>query len=338
MGHTTRMIALAEKLENKHIQVIFALPKALHFLLDNHKFEIRDIGGYNIKYYKHLNPILSLILQLPKIIKTFIKEPYIARQYAKKHNIDIIISDNRPFFRTKTTKSVYVTHQTQLPIKNFIGKIIQKIYNLIIDRFDLILIPDFPDNRLAGKLSKPDNIKKPFVYCGPLSQYTKTADNKQQKYRYHVTYIASGPQPQRDIMTKKVLEILSQCEGKYAVVGNNSPPPEQNFINIDSYGMLPKNKIAEIINLSKAVASHSGYTTIMDCHEMAKPLIMWPTKGQSEQEYLAEYLNGKKGFYLIQNPAQLKDMVTTTLQPPEKHDNLVKNIATTILTKLNNTK
>ena len=48
------------------------------------------------------------------------------------------------------------------------------------------------------------------------------------------------------------------------------------------------------------VISRSGYTTIMDLVKLQKKAILIPTPGQTEQEYLAEYLNEKKMFYSVE--------------------------------------
>jgi len=47
---------------------------------------------------------------------------------------------------------------------------------------------------------------------------------------------------------------------------------------------------------SKEIISRSGYTSIMDYVHLGVGAKLVPTPGQTEQMYLAEYLNGKMGF------------------------------------------
>jgi len=52
----------------------------------------------------------------------------------------------------------------------------------------------------------------------------------------------------------------------------------------------------KVISQSKLVIARCGYTTVMDLAAMKKKAILIPTPGQTEQEYLAEYLLEKKYF------------------------------------------
>lgn len=50
---------------------------------------------------------------------------------------------------------------------------------------------------------------------------------------------------------------------------------------------------------SDMIISRCGYTTVMDLIKLQKKAILIPTPGQTEQEYLAQYLSEKKIFYTI---------------------------------------
>jgi len=319
MGHTTRVIALAEELQKRDYEIIFALPKKQFFLLEGYSFKIIEVVGYNIKYFSLLTPIQSLILQSPKIFLVFIRELFIAKKISKANAIDVIISDNRPFFRSRNSVSCYLSHQINLPIKGLIGRLINKIYTRIINKFDYALIPDFPNNVLAGKLSNPKNLKIKSFYCGPLSRFMSISHKAvDTKFKYDMVYITSGPQPYRNHLAKKFIDILSKCDGKYAVLGyvNHEKPTVHK--NIDIYGHLNTDDFYYVVKHSKTVVSLAGYTTIMDCVALSKPLIMLPTKNQWEQEYLAIHLKDKRGFYVINKPEEIKNYVNLTFEPLEQ--------------------
>ena len=55
----------------------------------------------------------------------------------------------------------------------------------------------------------------------------------------------------------------------------------------------------EIIAASENIISRSGYTTIMELVSMGRTAMIIPTPGQTEQEYLAEYLSEKGWFDTI---------------------------------------
>jgi len=56
------------------------------------------------------------------------------------------------------------------------------------------------------------------------------------------------------------------------------------------------------------VISRSGYSTVMDIATLGKKSIFIPTPGQTEQEYLAQYLSEKKiAFSISQKDFELQD-------------------------------
>jgi UDP-N-acetylglucosamine:LPS N-acetylglucosamine transferase len=57
--------------------------------------------------------------------------------------------------------------------------------------------------------------------------------------------------------------------------------------------------MADIINSSKGVVTRSGYTTIMELISLNCSALLIPTPGQTEQEYLAEYLSEKGWFTTV---------------------------------------
>jgi UDP-N-acetylglucosamine:LPS N-acetylglucosamine transferase len=54
-----------------------------------------------------------------------------------------------------------------------------------------------------------------------------------------------------------------------------------------------------IITGSSAVISRSGYTTLMELVSLQRGAVIIPTPGQTEQEYLGEYLDKKWGFVTL---------------------------------------
>lgn len=63
--------------------------------------------------------------------------------------------------------------------------------------------------------------------------------------------------------------------------------------NVTIYNSPHFSELQELINNASLVISRSGYTTVMDMLWLQKKCIFIPTPGQTEQEYLAEYLSTK---------------------------------------------
>ena len=70
--------------------------------------------------------------------------------------------------------------------------------------------------------------------------------------------------------------------------------------NLKIVSHLSAKELNKAILQSRIIISRSGYSTIMDLHKLGKNAILIPTPGQTEQEYLANYL-AKKGEYKTQN-------------------------------------
>ena len=54
-----------------------------------------------------------------------------------------------------------------------------------------------------------------------------------------------------------------------------------------------------VIESSESIIARSGYTTIMELVSLNCNASLIPTPGQTEQEYLADYLSEKEWFYKI---------------------------------------
>ncbi len=66
----------------------------------------------------------------------------------------------------------------------------------------------------------------------------------------------------------------------------------------------------EMITGSERVITRSGYTTIMELISLNCSALLIPTPGQTEQEYLAEYLTGR-GWFSYAKQSELKGELPT---------------------------
>lgn len=111
--------------------------------------------------------------------------------------------------------------------------------------------------------------------------------------------LLSGPEPQRTIFEGKILEQLSSYSGSTILVrglpgsGTAPMPPEELPAGVRVYNHLPASVLNAVINAAGIVLSRAGYSTIMDLLKLGKKAILVPTPGQTEQEYLGNYLSGK---------------------------------------------
>jgi UDP-N-acetylglucosamine:LPS N-acetylglucosamine transferase len=79
-----------------------------------------------------------------------------------------------------------------------------------------------------------------------------------------------------------------------------------------------------VIRGSAMVISRSGYTSIMELVSLGKGAVLIPTPGQTEQEYLGQYNNGRHDFITLKqnnlaglNEACQKAEVTASADFPD---------------------
>jgi len=305
LGHATRCIPLIRKYIAKGDNVIIASDgQALELLKKEFPgLTFEKLPSYNIHYgtTSFLTKV-NLLSQVPKIWKVAQQEKKVTAQLVNKHNIDLIISDNRFGVISKEVKSVYITHQLRV-LSGLTTQISTFFHRQVYKQYDEIWVPDFEkDGGLSGRLGHLKNSKLNIKYIGVLSRLKKQKLSK----KYDILAILSGVEPQRSILEKELLQKLAGYQGKTALVqGVVSENMRQSTINnIDIYNFLTADKLENILNESEIVISRSGYTSLMDYYILNKKILIIPTPGQNEQVYLGQYFE-QKGLGKCQKQSEI---------------------------------
>jgi spore coat polysaccharide biosynthesis predicted glycosyltransferase SpsG len=308
LGHATRCIPLIREFQNRGCEVFIASSGYALSLLKKEfpSLTFDELPAYNPHYSVTLPMTLSMALQLPNLLRVIRQEQKAIEEIVIKRKIDLVISDNRYGCWSKKVRSVFMTHQINLLVPWYVKKMVIDFSNKCIARFSLCWIPDWqgPDS-IAGNLSKSDS--KTVRYIGTLSRFKKLP--KQEK-RYDVLALISGPEPQRSelerILRKELVE-WSKCQYNVGALEKSvrkcllvrGIPPRSIIKNgdIDEVDYLEADELNTIMEASDVVICRSGYSTLMDLLKIGKTAILIPTPGQTEQEYLAEYLMAEKKMY-----------------------------------------
>jgi uncharacterized protein (TIGR00661 family) len=304
LGHATRCIPIIKELIDLDCEVLIAADKKIFFLLKKEfpNTVILPCKGYKIRYSRSKKYFsLQLFYQLPKIIFSICHEKRWLKKTVKLHSIDAVISDNRFGMYHKTIPSIYITHQLSIKTGNKFSEIIaQKIHYYFIKKYSACWVPDEKINGLAGELSHPKKIPQNVFYIGPLSRF-KPIKNPEKVYDLLTTI--SGPEPQRTIFEKFIIQQLKDFLGKTLVI--RGIPSEESLCSslndsITIINHLPADEFNKVMEQSNIIIGRSGYTTVMDLAVLGKNAILIPTPGQTEQEYLAKYLSEKKYFFTVE--------------------------------------
>jgi uncharacterized protein (TIGR00661 family) len=295
LGHATRCIPIIKSLKNAGYDILVAVCEKQKILLSQEFTDIRyvELDGYNIKYAANKWLFaLKMILQIPRILQSIKKETIWLQSIIKKENIVLVISDNRYGLYNNTIPTVFITHQLTIkaPI-TFIENILQRINYNYINKFSECWVPDLEGaNNIAGKLSHPN--KRPAIvtnYIGILSRFSNQIPTSNL---YDVCVLLSGPEPQRTLLENILLKQFKN-QNNLKILFVRGLPQVTNIITVK--GLIVKNHLQgkdlqfAICN-SNIIVARSGYTTVMELISLQKKSILIPTPAQTEQEYLAAYL------------------------------------------------
>ncbi len=324
LGHATRCIPIIkELLKFDNTKLIIAADKRP---LDLLKSEFPDLEfvrfpGYKITYSKKGNLIIKMLSLLPSIFLGIYKEHQTLKTIINNHKIDIVISDNRFGLWNKNVYSIFMTHQIMIKLPIFLGflePLLYRINKLFINKYNECWIPDFDGtNNISGDLSHKYNLPANSYFIGPLSRFNNKKANGD--YKYNVTAIISGPEPQRTIFEELIINQLKRTSLKSAIVSGKTEETKKEHQlseNIKQYSSLNQDELLKIIQDSEIIICRSGYSSIMDLATLGKKAVFVPTPGQTEQEYLAKYHKIKEYFYYT---AQNKFDIIKSLKKAEQY-------------------
>ena len=298
LGHATRDIPLITELLKKNEVHIISTGRALK-LTQNYfgdKCTYYDVPSIYLPYTKTPFFKTKFAITAPLMIRTLRK----ARKKSKEiidQGFDKVISDCRYDVYDRQDNSYLVNHQVRFSTPYGAERFVEKWLDLRMRKYKYILVPDFDEPNLSGRLSHQlrYRTKDKIKYIGILSQIRKK--DLPEDIDYFISI--SGPEPQRSVLYKRILLQVDQLEGKIVIAGGNPDIAEtSNRENVIIHSFLNREQQEDVMNRAKFIISRPGYTTVMELAELDKKKILFmPTPGQSEQEYLADFYEEKKYFH-----------------------------------------
>ncbi|AXT18354.1 glycosyltransferase [Flavobacteriaceae bacterium AU392] len=291
LGHATRCIPIINELIAHHFEPIIASDGKALLLLKKEfpNLTTIELPSYHIKYPKNGSLFrIKLLFRSLKILKAVYKEQKKTDTIIASYRIDGIISDNRLGVFSKVIPSVYITHQLHV-LSGFTTFLSSKLHHFFIKKFDQCWIPDNNEKlSLSGKLGHLNYPKFNLKYIGVLSRFKEI----QTSNKYNLFVMLSGPEPQRSIFEKLLLNKLKDYKGKVLFVKGKIENEQKTTIknNITIVNFMQSDALQLAINQSDLILCRSGYTSVMDLVKLGKKAFFIPTPGQFEQEYLAKRL------------------------------------------------
>jgi predicted glycosyltransferase len=352
LGHATRCIPIVNELLSLECEVIIAAKGPQKAVLEQEFPFLRfvEIPGYNVKYGKNRAlTLLKIVAKIPEILIRIKVEKAWLKAFVKREKPDAVISDNRYGMHNKGIFSVFITHQLLIrtPFGRWADRILQRIQYRSLGEFSVCWIPDLENkNSLAGELSHPKKLPSiPVRYIGILSRFEKKkgAGGEEQNLVVgcDLLILLSGPEPQRTIFEKIILDQLTTASarsshpGKVILVrglpeGSRGDKEAAMPPGLIVHDHLIAEKLNEIIWGAGLVICRPGYSSVMDLLKLQKKCIFVPTPGQTEQEYLGNWLAGRHmSLCMPQGGFSLDDAIASagnfSFQSPElEEDGLLR--------------
>ena len=293
LGHASRSVSLLEDLAADGREITIASAgKALLFLREHFpNSAFVELPPYNIRYPHH-SMVVNMLRQFPKAASVIRREHRQLRSIVQKGGISRIISDGRFGCWHPEVESIWVAHQLQIQhASKGLAKLANTAYHHYIrSRFQEVWIPDqVAEPRLAGCLSEPIAGLR-HHYLGPQSRFRNDRGRIETR-RYTYLALLSGPEPQRTKLEAILRAQLAVLDSPSLLVRGVPGETEirQGPNQLYEVDCLLGDALAQAVQQAATSICRSGYSTLMDAWYWNKPLLLIPTPGQSEQEYLARY-------------------------------------------------
>jgi len=342
LGHTTRCLPIIKAFQSAGAEITIACNEKQTVLLQAELEAVRflPLRGYGLRYSRSKYFTWFIIaLQIPKILTAINREKKWLSSIFQTEGFDVVISDNRYGLHHPSLYSIFISHQlrVRVPFSKWIENLLQKWNYNFIQQFSECWIPDFEGaSNLAGDLSHPNRLPAvKLKYIGAVSWCKKM--KKYSEEPKVLVVIISGPEPQRTIFEKIVLSELNDWN-ESAVVLRGLPATTETLPstrNVTFFNHLHSVQLSDLINRATYIVARSGYSTIMDIVALQKKSILIPTPGQTEQEYLGNWLMEHKFCVSItQNNFSLKNALSQANQfeyadlskfPTDQYENAVSS-------------
>jgi UDP-N-acetylglucosamine transferase subunit ALG13 len=316
LGHATRCIPVITAFIELGYHVTIATEGA-HEIILREAFPgltFLRLKGYQIRYSKKADGFtLIMVLQIPRILYNIFREFWWLYKTNRHQQFDLIVSDNRLGFFHFKTPSVFITHQLNLQTPyGWSTRLLQSIqYSWFKLFYAMVWVPDMEgDQNLSGILGNP--ILKPSVpvwYMNCLSRLSTYASKQTIDTEPALSFlgIVSGPEPQRSIFQEVLWEEGNQLQQPFKLIAGTAGQPNNHAVSAigSIVPHLDGPDMVKAIENTKYIISRGGYTSLMELIPFNKSLILVPTPGQTEQEYLAKRWQ-EKGWAIAYDQSAFK--------------------------------
>ena len=312
LGHASRCVPLVQQFIDEGHEVIIAGDGVSLTLLRRHFPKLRYVylAPLNLRYGKGRRQVWAMVKAMPHLLSWAMKDHAILQAVLREERFDMVLSDNRfglyPSKKSKEAnpnlRSVYMTHQLHIFLPcgwRWLERLAERLHARVCAKYKEVWIPDYEEKErsLSGELGHPklSNFKfqiSNLKYIGPQSRFEPYRDvHNANEMGTETVAVLSGLEPQRTILEREIAARYAGKEERVLIVQGllNRPNTRMKRGNITLVPYLGDEELAGVLHGARHIIARSGYSTIMDLEALGVlgKTELIPTPGQSEQEYLA---------------------------------------------------
>ena len=290
LGHATRCVPIIRDFINEGCKVYISGSGESGTWLQDYFPELEFLPGcpdYGVFYPEKIG-FLSWLKQWPRWEKAIAQENKWLNEKQSEFQFDVVISDNRFGMWLDDAENIFITHQLNPILPALFKGLYQWAFWRRMKNFQKIWVPDVEGElSLSGQLSSVKRSDKRVERIGWLSRFSEV--NEQTFESYDWVGIVSGPEMHRTLFELDLLDKMKSSKLKCLLLtGQPHLKTDDQDGNVRILQHLADEQLAFVLRRSKRISSRSGYSSLMDYKILKVQADVWPTIGQSEQEYLAK--------------------------------------------------
>lgn len=309
LGHATRCVPVIRELLRQGAEVILGGSGGSLALLQQEFPDLSTLPfpAYGVRYSKNRFQVPGLLQQLPRLLWVIKAEHDLLETAIRSHQINAVISDNRYGLWSQQVPTVFICHQLriQVPKPFSLGEsLLARLHKQFIDRFSQCWVPDFsgPD-KLSGRLTELPANPSRIQFVGPLSRFKKMGPIGDRfsnpllgDQLPTMAAVLSGPEPQRTMLEDIIVAQSQKREASIWIIQGKTGSQQVIWEgNVTRIGFMGTEDLHRLYTQVPILISRPGYSSLMDYAQLGvRQMILIPTPGQTEQEYLATRLERQR--------------------------------------------
>ncbi len=312
LGHVGRIVPIAKKLREKHVQLAFSTYRDGIYYVENEKFPLMKAPpiGFQVKPDGSIDFRQTAVNPGPFFASfTLLKQTNAEVKFIESFNPDVVVSDSRISSllaaRLLGIPRICVLNQFQvivprrkhhLQLARFVDSMALTLIGKMWTSGNTVLIPDFPPPYTIsiGNLSIPKTYMKNVRLVGPILEVHPNELEAEDKLRKKlglpldkpVIFVPiSGSIKEKAFLTGILRKILLEFPEDYEIVMSLGYPDNNNrpirHGNVTIYKWIPNR--FEYLKACDVVVGRAGHGTITQTMCYGKPIILVPTPGHTEQ-------------------------------------------------------